>query len=150
MDVIKRQPGWWSNLPLLKKGKMVLEAALELKFDCRVLTKGPRSNSQAWKEKLDWSFANLGNLDVTITFDKGSVYGKFLYDDFPEYCYRWLTHRPRGLVIMPVERFTKEHDHPQILQWDGTNFDQVKRALLACRNRKPQEAMDLGFLRVTD
>jgi hypothetical protein len=141
MDLIKRKPGWWANLPLLEKGKRVLEAARDLEFDCRVLTKGPRTNAQAWKEKLDWSFANLGPLDVTITFDKGSVYGKFLYDDFPEYCYRWLAHRPRGLVIMPVERISRQYEHEQILQWDGTNFDQVKAALVACREREPHEPM---------
>jgi len=103
--------------------------------------KGPRSKPLAWKEKLDWSVEHLGDLIVTITLDKASVYGKFLYDDFPEYCYRWLKHRPRGLVIMPVEKFTNEHEHPQILQRDGTNFDQVKAALAACRNRQPHEAM---------
>ena len=62
-------------------------------------------------------------------------------DDFPEYCYRWLVHRPRGLVSMPVEKFTKEYANPQILQWDGSNFDQVKAALVACRKRQPHEAM---------
>ena len=141
IDLIKRQPGWWANLPRIEKGFKVLQLAKDLEFDNRVVTKGPRTNSLAWKEKLEWVFNNADGIDVTITFDKSNVYGKFLYDDYLPFCLKWLAHRRRGMVIMPVERFDPAIDHPQILQFDGSNIKQVWAALIVCRRRKPHEAM---------
>ena len=143
MKLIKSQPGWWANLPLLPNGQKILETAKLYGFDCRILTKGPKSHSNAWKEKLDWVFEKLGDMEVTITFDKGSVYGKFLYDDYIDYCLRWLQHRPRGLVIMPVKKITGEYEaqHPNIIEYDGSNFTQVRSALWLCLNRLPSEPL---------
>jgi hypothetical protein len=141
MRLIMNQPGWWSGLPVLPTGKRVLDLARSLGFDCRILTKGPRRYPMAWKEKVDWCFQHLGPVDITITFDKGSVYGKFLFDDYMDYCLRWLEHRKRGLVIMPVRSFKAEITHPQILQYDGSNLEQVHAALIACRDREPNEPL---------
>jgi hypothetical protein len=47
-----------------------------------ILTQGPRRNANAWTGKKLWIDRNLGpDTDVTITRDKGLVYGKVLVDD---------------------------------------------------------------------
>jgi len=143
MELIKAQPGWWANLPVMDAGKRVLELARTIGFDCSVLTKGPRRHALAWKEKLEWSFQNLGEIEVTITFNKSNTYGKFLYDDYPEFCYGWLANRPRGLVIMPVKKITPEHNHPRIVQYDGNNFVEVHQALQICYDRRANEPLIL-------
>jgi hypothetical protein len=142
MKLIKSQPGWWAGLPLIPKGLAVYRLAYEIGFTNKILTKGPKSHSLAWKEKLDWVFNNLSDeTEVTITFDKSDVYGKFLYDDYLDFGLKWLKNRPRGLVIMPVERISDEIIHPRILQYDGSNLTQVEDALHVCYSRQPEEPM---------
>jgi hypothetical protein len=144
MKLIKARPGWWAGLPPIEAGMRIFKVARTLQFDCKVLTKGPKSHSLAWKEKLDWAFENLGDeVEVTITFDKSQVYGKFLYDDYLDYNLVWLSHRPRGLVIMPVRKLSGTIIHPQILEYDGTNVDQVVNALRRCKRRLPNEPMEI-------
>lgn len=144
IDLIKSQPGWWRNLPMLVKGKRVFDMALTIGFNNKVLTKGPKRKPLAWAEKLEWSHQHLGeDTEVTITFDKSDVYGRVLYDDYPEYVYAWLKNRPRGLVIMPVPHYIQEHNHPRVVQYDGTNGDQVYRALSIAYNRQPHESLIL-------
>ncbi len=144
MRLIKSQPGWWKALPPIENGMKVWALALKLGFNCKVLTKGPRSHSLAWKEKLDWAYEHLGkDVEVTITFDKSQVYGKFLYDDFMDYNLAWLQHRKHGLVVMPVKQISGKLLHPRILEYDGTNLDQVQSALTICFQRKPGEELVL-------
>jgi hypothetical protein len=95
-----------------------------------VLTQGPRRNANAWTGKKLWIDKNLGqDVDITITRDKGLVYGKVLVDDFPEYIERWLEWRPRGLVIMPVNESNINFKHPQVIRYDGFNFIEVAAAM---------------------
>jgi hypothetical protein len=70
----------------------------------------------------------LPDAQVTITQDKGLVYGKVLFDDWPGYITRWLEWRPRGLVLMldhswnqgfqhdNVIRITSEADFPRVIE----------------------------------
>jgi hypothetical protein len=142
MDVIMRQPNFWFNLEPLPKGFQVLNLAREIGFEIHVLTQGPKTKPWAWKEKVEWCQKYLGpDIDIHITRNKGMVYGKFLYDDFPEYMLRWLEHRPRGLGIMPVKKSNQDFRHPQVIRWDGTNLDEVVERLRACYRRLPGEAI---------
>jgi 5'-nucleotidase len=75
--------------------------------------------------------------------NKSLVYGTFLYDDYLPYMEAWLKHRPRGLGIMPVTRSNRDFRHPQVVKWDGTNFDEVKRALTAAYARGSREPLVL-------
>lgn len=136
---IKSQPNWWLNLPIMVNGFAILNMAREIGFDIHILTKGPKWYPTAWKEKIEWCQNYLGkDIDVHITSDKGLVYGKFLYDDYPEYMLKWLAYRPRGLGIMPVNNNNKDFEHPQVIKWDGSNecFHKIKEALVECFNRK--------------
>lgn len=117
MDLIKTQPGFWLGLPPIDLGLevcAVLQNALGLRL--MVLSKGPRRTIPAWSEKVQWAQAYLPSADITITYDKGLVYGKVLFDDYPPYIERWLQHRPRGKVLMLDNVYNKEFTHPNVLR----------------------------------
>jgi 5'-nucleotidase len=142
IELISRQPNWWLNLEQIEMGFQVLHRAKEIGFQIHVLTQGPKTKPLAWKEKVEWCQKHLGSdIDIHITRNKGMVYGKFLYDDYPEYMLKWLEHRPRGLGIMPVNKGNKDFRHPQVVRWDGTNRDEVTERLRAAHKRLPGEAL---------
>lgn len=104
-----------------------------------VLTQGPRKNPNAWMGKKVWIDRNLGqDIDVTITRDKGLVYGRILVDDWPKYITRWLEWRPRGLVIMPANDNNKNFKHKQVIRYDGKNFQEMVEAMKAVKEREKE------------
>jgi len=143
--LIRNQPGWWQNLDKLKAGFNILELARELGFDIGILTKGPRSATNSWQEKVDWIKKNIpdaDNVEITISENKSQVYGKVLVDDYPEYAKSWLGNRPRGLVIMPEYAWNKDFKHENVIHYDGTNLEQIKKALIKAKNRGPSEKVN--------
>jgi len=135
--VITSQSGWWLKLKKFKLGFDILELCKEIGFEIVILTKGPSTKFNAWSEKIEWCNKYLPNIaGVTITNDKGLVYGKVLVDDFPDYIEAWLKHRPRGLVVMPAHEFNKSFKHPNVVRYDGTNLDEVRTQLIKQFNRK--------------
>src|ERR1700733_13767351 len=52
MELIKAVPGWWRTMPPLETGFTVFRMAQSIGFDCRILTKGPKSSPIAWMEKV--------------------------------------------------------------------------------------------------
>lgn len=146
MTLVMSQPGWWRNLARIEAGFTILETAREVGFRIHILTKGPRAHPLAWAEKLEWVQQHIGpDVDITTTMDKGLVYGRVLYDDFPPYLERWLQHRPRGLGIMPVTSGNADFKHPNVLRWTGTNFEEVKAALVNALARAPGEDLNLNL-----
>jgi hypothetical protein len=130
IDMIRASQAWWENLPKLQLGWDILTVAQELRYRVMVLTQGPKRNPAAWAGKKIWIDKNLGqDVDVTITRDKGLVYGKVLVDDFPEYIERWLKWRKNGLVIMPANKSNENYAHKQVIRYDGTNLKEVKSAM---------------------
>jgi hypothetical protein len=131
--VITSQVGWWLKLEKFQLGWDVLEVAKEVGYSISVLTKGPSRKFAAWAEKIEWCNRHLeGYIDgVTITHDKGLVYGAVLVDDWPEYIKKWLGHRPRGLVIMPAHDHNAGFSHSNVVRYDGTNIDKVRARMLA-------------------
>lgn len=127
--LISNQPGWWLNLKPLKNQFKVLEVLKKLGFELHILTKGPFSNTSAWQEKVQWCKKYVKYAKITITMDKGLVYGKILMDDFPPYIKRWLEWRPRGLVIMPDHSWNEDFKHPQVIMYNGKNLSQVKKRI---------------------
>lgn len=126
-DLIRSQAEWWEKLPKFKLGFDVWDLMGELNFRRVVLTQGPKRNPNAWSGKKLWMDRNIHQeADITITRDKGLVYGKILVDDYPDYILRWLEWRPRGYVIMPAHEHNKDFEHPQVLRYDGSNFDEVR------------------------
>ena len=138
-DTIKRVPGFWKNMSIISNGWTV-KAMLEMNgFDLHILTKGPHNNPEAWKEKLEWCRKNLGDVSVTITENKSLVYGRILFDDYPDYCESWLKHRPRGLVLMPAHSYNEgfDEEYPdQVVRVTGCNWDEVEDAIIKQKERK--------------
>lgn len=130
MRLIKSQRDWWLNLPRIETGFDVLQLAQKIGFKIHILTKGPRNTPQAWTEKFLWCQKQISaDIDITITQDKGMVYGRVLVDDYPEYMERWLKHRPRGLGIMPLTDYNKSFQHPNVIKYDGTDLAEVENKL---------------------
>ena len=136
---LKNKKGWWEKLPKLELGFDVLKIAKELEFNIHILTKGPASSYNAWTEKAKWVKGNIKpdypNAKLTITEDKGLVYGTVLVDDWIEYIERWLTWRPRGVVIMPAHPWNEGYSNSNVTRYDGTNITQVKERMHWAKNR---------------
>jgi len=144
VDLIFRQQGWWRALKRLELGFDILKAAREVGFTPHILTKGPSSKPQAWKEKLEWirNEDELKGVQTTITEDKGLVYGRVLVDDWPGYMNRWLKWRTRGLGIMIAYPQNEKYSHPNVIKCDGTNMDEIRRALQLAHDRETGQSVD--------
>ncbi len=130
MRAIKRVPGFWRNLEPIPLGMDVLSLIRGAGYQLNVLTKGPRQNNPAWTEKVDWAQEHLPDAQVTISQDKGLVYGKVLFDDWPPYIERWLTWRKRGLVLMLAHPWNEGYAHRNVIRIRGPeDFDAVQEAL---------------------
>ena len=139
-QLIVKQDKWWDNLPQFKLGFDILHIIRSFKFEIHVLTKGPSKISNAWTGKVNWCRNNLPeDVKVTITEDKGLVYGKILVDDYPDYIIDWLEYRPRGLVIMPAHRYNRSFNHPNVIRYDGTNIEEIQRKVAYTVIRKSGE-----------
>jgi 5'-nucleotidase len=144
MQIIKAQPGWWLELEPIEMGMRILRLAQEIGYRCDILTKGPSSHPTAWKEKVEWCRRHLGDIDVHIVTNKSLVYGTMLYDDFHGFMSGWLSTRPRGLGIMPSDSGPRVLDHPNLIYWDGQNFDQVREAMIRAYEREPAQELVLN------
>lgn len=78
---------------------------------------------------------NLPDIPLTITRDKGLVYGRMLVDDWPEYVERWLKWRPRGMVVMPAQPWNADYKHPNVLRYDGTDDEGLYAMMERAYNR---------------
>lgn len=133
IDLIRSQPGWWRDLVPIWDNFQLLHLCKRIGFDIRILTKGPAHSDNAWTEKFQWCQERVvpivPTLQVTVTQDKGMVYGKLLVDDYPEYMDQWLKWRPRGLGIMPARNYNVDYKHPNVIRFDGTNINEVEKAI---------------------
>lgn len=133
---IKATPGFWSGLEPLKLGFDILEVYEEMKFKPMILTKGPANPAGAWTEKFQWCKKHVPHLPITISDDKGLVYGKTLADDWPSYIERWLHWRPRGLVVVPAQSWNVDIEVKfpnNTVRYDGSNMDRVREKLKIVR-----------------
>ena len=129
-DLIMSRSSWWAEMPKFQLGFDIWELTKSLGFRHMILTQGPRKRPKAWMGKKMWIDKNIGkDVDITITRDKGLVYGKILVDDWPEYVTRWLEWRPRGLVIMPLQPHNKSFKHPQVVHYDGKNIKTIEHVI---------------------
>jgi len=134
MNLIKSDENWWANLPKFKLGFDILTLTKELGYYNEILTQAPKTNPAALAGKLRWIINNLDNdIDFTMTRNKSRHYGKLLVDDYPGYILPWLKHRPRGLVIMPLNEYNKDFKHNNVVVYDGLNINEVKETILKLR-----------------
>lgn len=132
-SMIKRQPDWWFNLEQLEGGKFLLNTLREVGYKIHILTRAPRKLPQAWEQKVRWCMKHVPDAEVTMTPNKGMVYGKILVDDWPDYVRPWMKHRPRGIVIMPDQPWNRTDEmrsNPRIYRhYPGVNDADIKEAL---------------------
>jgi 5'(3')-deoxyribonucleotidase len=134
--LIRKQPGWWRHLEPLKLGIHIVRRLQEIGFDITILTKGPSRATNAWTEKVEWCARHLPLANVTITQDKGLVYGRVLVDDWPPYIKSWLEFRPRGLVIMPAHSWNQWFKHPNVHRVSSKlDVDKMHPLLVKAYNR---------------
>lgn len=126
--LITSSESFWSEMPKLQLGWNILKIAQELDYRIMILTQGPQKKPMAWSGKKRCIDKHFGETcDITLTRDKGLVYGKLLVDDFPAYGERWLKWRKRGHVIMPANDSNIGYQHLQVTRYDGTNLDEVRK-----------------------
>jgi 5'(3')-deoxyribonucleotidase len=106
--LIRGQAGWYRNLKPLPLGFEIVRILQDIGFRIMILTKSSKESKNAWSEKVAWIAEHLPEVDVTVTQDKGLVYGKVLVDDYPSHFLRWMERRPRGLVLMPVQPWNRD------------------------------------------
>lgn len=137
--LIKTQPGWWRNLPKHAPGFEILDLLREQEFTLMITTKGPWGTHAAWTEKVEWCRQHVPDAAVTVTEDKGLIYGKVLVDDWPAYGIRWLEWRPRGLLVVPahpwntLDRFPT-HLHDNIFRYKSERRQELRDRLKTIRS----------------
>lgn len=129
--LIKRTPGFWQTLTKIPLGFEVLCEVRNLGFRIMVLTNGPSRIPTAWAEKVLWCQQHIPDADITIGRDKGLVYGRVLFDDWPPYVERWLRWRPRGLVVMLDHPRNRGFHDPRVFRYTGAEIDELRERL--CR-----------------
>jgi 5'(3')-deoxyribonucleotidase len=145
--LIQRQPGFWRNLVPLPLGFEVVREMQRLNFNLHVLSKGPKKCPNAWSEKMLWCEEHLPDALVTVGMDKGIVFGRVLFDDFPPYFEAWLKWRPRGLVISLAHPWNVEYakggvkEHPNVFRYDGSEGRELIARLTRAYERGPREAL---------
>lgn len=138
MDMIKNVPGWWRGLPPIESGIRLLKDAQKIGYEVHILTQGPRNRPHAWKEKIEWVRDYLGDVDITITRNKGLVYGKVLVDDYPDYMRKWLKWRHRGLGIMPERDGNESYTDERVIKLSEETYDQAVEALCVAYRRNDE------------
>lgn len=126
---IRNRPNWWRNLPRLQAGFDILNITTELGFENYIVTKGPYKIDMAFSEKRQWQKRELPDLKLIITDDKSIIQGNVLIDDWPPYLRSWIDNNPRGKAIMPLTEYNKNFNHSDILTYDGSNLQQVRKFL---------------------
>ena len=139
---ITKNPRWWESLQPIEQNFNLLDAAIEIGFDIRILTKGPSNKPSAWTEKLKWSQKYVPEAKVIVTEDKSIAYGKVLFDDYPEQALIWLKWRPRGVVLMPDYWYNKLFHHDRVFKYNKDNYEEAKILLQKIHDRKPGEVTD--------
>lgn len=98
------------------------------------MTKGPFHNSNSWSEKVDWCREHVTDASITMTEDKSLVYGRVLFDDWPQYVESWLEFRPRGVVILPDRPWNQGLEHSQIVRYKN-NLPEIENAIAEVANK---------------
>jgi 5'-nucleotidase len=141
--VIRHQIGWFEKLEKIPLGFDIVHCLRQIGFKIVILTKGNTKLVNCWSEKVVWCKRNIPTASITITEDKGLVYGRILVDDFPPYIERWLAWRPRGLVLLPDHPWNRDLKHPNVIRIkDEGDIETARPRILAAYERQPKEQGD--------
>ena len=115
-DYVKKRPGFFEGLPVIQTGMDVVALLQRLGYRLMVASKAPVWGDEPWVEKARWCRKHLPEQGITLTHDKSLMYGKVLFDDFPEYITAWLEHRPRGHVLMLDGPVNRNFEHSSVFR----------------------------------
>ncbi len=136
--LIKAMPGFWANLSRIESGFEIIGVLRALNYKLHVLTKGPAKSVGAYSEKVQWCREHLPDVPVTISDDKGLVYGRVLVDDWPVYIKRWREWRPRGYVVAVAQPWNVGIDElPNVMRYDRNEegaLDQLTEFLMDAKH----------------
>lgn len=147
--LISSIPGFWRDLSPLPAGQDILGGLQAHGFHLHVLTKGPSTKPAAWMEKLEWCRRHVPDAEVSITENKSLSYGRILVDDWPSYFTGWLKHRPRGVVVVPAQRWNEGAEAlapSNIFRYDRTqdgSLERLHRVIRAVALRPDGEPFDV-------
>lgn len=139
-QAIKKEPGFWRNLPRKEWGWQVLDVCKEIGYDIHVLTKGPTTGPQAWAEKVEWVRENLPYATLHITDDKRIAYGRVFVDDYWPFMKLWLNNRPRGLGVVNYPSDV----HPNLVSVND-GMDAVQKRLQEAFERNGNSSRNSGW-----
>lgn len=130
--LIERQTDWWMRLAPIPLGFSIVDALVEVGFRITILTKGPFNAPEAWSGKVMWCRTHLAKykFDITITENKSLIYGRVLVDDWPKYAQEWLRHRPRGIVVMPGQKWNSDYSRERVYRVSDADEIQKIRPIL--------------------
>lgn len=148
-NMIRSVPGFWKNLDVIPSGRFVLSLIIDAGFSPHILTKGPK-NTIAWSEKFEWCRTHFPDIPVTITKNKGLVYGRVLFDDWPAYIDSWLKWRPRGLVIMPARSYNGGYSHPNVIRYEVDYSYEAGRSFTCDLNKEPNKSLIAALKKAFD
>lgn len=139
--LIRGQAGWYRNLKPLEFGFIIVRLLQEIGFRIMIMTKSSKESKNAWSEKVAWIAEHLPEADVTVTQDKSLVYGRVLVDDYPNHFLKWMNHRPRGIVVMPMQPWNKDVMAREGLYAvkDSADLEAIRPMLQAMFDRKGGE-----------
>lgn len=125
---IRDKEGWWRNLHPIKSGIRMLKYFYENDYRVFIATKSPRTNKNAWTEKLEWIEDHIWPLypkvKVIMAEDKSLIMGQVLVDDFPGYMRKWLKNNPHSLGIMPNRQWNQNYHYGNYVRYDDDISDE--------------------------
>lgn len=119
VNLIMERKGFWLNLNPIPAG-IQLYWKLTQHFDTYILTKAPPMSSLAWGEKIDWLHKHIDpNIKkvITVSHDKGMVYGDIFFEDYGKNVRSWTAKHPHGHIILPDRTWNQEVNHPNVHRW---------------------------------
>lgn len=131
VNLIMERKGFWLNLEPIQAGIRLYRILSEY-FDTYILTKAPAKSSLAWGEKVEWLHRHIDpKIDkiITVSKDKGMVYGDIFFEDYGKNIRSWTKKHPHGHVIMPNRTWNQEiQGIPNVHRWDDTLWCPTKFA----------------------
>lgn len=100
IQAIKKEPGFWRNLPPLAWGMELMSIFREKGYEIHIVSKGPTTGAIAWSEKVEWVEEHLTDVTLHLTQNKAMIQGDVFIEDRWDFLKAWLTRNPRGYGIM--------------------------------------------------
>lgn len=100
IQAIKKEPGFWRNLPPLEWGMDLIEIFRAKGYEIHIVSKGPTTGAIAWSEKVEWVQTHLTHITLHLTQNKSMIHGDVFIEDRWDFLSQWLLRNKGGKGIM--------------------------------------------------